>query len=41
VIQNVMGALPQVPKIIFEVQRKMNNEKIIRRKIAFQLTKHF
>jgi len=30
-----MGTLPQVLGIIFEVQRKMNNEKIIRREIRF------
>jgi hypothetical protein len=30
-----MGALRQVLEIIFEVQRKRNNEKIIRRKISF------
>jgi hypothetical protein len=30
-----MGALPQTLDFIFEVQRKMNNEKIIRRKISF------
>jgi len=35
-----MGALPQDPEIIFEVQMKRSNEKIVRRKIAFQLTKH-
>jgi hypothetical protein len=35
-----MGALPQVLKNIFEVQRKMSNEKITRKKLAFQLTKH-
>jgi hypothetical protein len=34
-IQNVMGALPQVLEIIFEVQRKMSNEKITRREINF------
>jgi hypothetical protein len=28
-----MGTLPQVLEIIFEVQRKRNNEKITRRKI--------
>jgi hypothetical protein len=30
-----MGVLPQVLKIIFEVQRKMSNEKITRRKMSF------
>jgi len=37
-----MGTLPQVLEIIFEMQRKMNNEKRIRTKIIriFQLTKH-
>jgi hypothetical protein len=30
-----MGALPQFLEIIFEVQRKMNNEKIIKREISF------
>jgi hypothetical protein len=30
-----MGVLPQALKIIFEVQRKRINEKIIRRKINF------
>jgi hypothetical protein len=30
-----MGALLQVLEIIFEVQRKMNNEKIKRREISF------
>jgi hypothetical protein len=30
-----MGALPQALEIIFEVQRKKNNEKIARRKISF------
>jgi hypothetical protein len=34
-----MGALPQVLGIIFEVQRKMNNEKIIRREIIFSTYK--
>jgi hypothetical protein len=34
-----MGALPQVQEIIFEVQRKMNNEKIARRKINFSTYK--
>jgi hypothetical protein len=37
-----MGTLPQVLKIIFEVQRKMSNEKIIRREISFPTYKtHF
>ncbi len=36
-----MGALPQALEIIFEVQMKRSNETIVRRKIAFQLTKHF
>jgi hypothetical protein len=35
VISNVMGVLPQAPKIIIEVQRKRSNEKITRRKISF------
>jgi hypothetical protein len=30
-----MGTLPQVLEIIFEVQRKMNNEKITIREINF------
>jgi hypothetical protein len=30
-----MGVLPQVLKIIFEVQRKTSNEKITRREINF------
>jgi hypothetical protein len=34
-IENVMGVLPQALEIIFEVQRKKSNEKIIRRKISF------
>jgi hypothetical protein len=34
-----MGTLPQVLKIIFEVQRKMSNEKIIRREISFPIYK--
>jgi hypothetical protein len=34
-----MGALLQGLKIIFEVQRKMSNEKITRKKKTFQLTK--
>ncbi len=32
--------LPQILEIIFEVQRKMSNEKITRKKNVFQLTKH-
>jgi hypothetical protein len=36
-----MGVLPQAPEIIFEVQMKMSNEKIARKKKeSFQLTKH-
>jgi hypothetical protein len=31
VIQNDMGVLPQALKIIFQVQRKRNNEKIARK----------
>jgi hypothetical protein len=34
-IENVIGALSQALQIIFEVQRKRNNEKITRRKISF------
>jgi hypothetical protein len=34
-----MGALPQALEIIFEVQMKRSNEKIARKKKAFQLTK--
>jgi hypothetical protein len=34
-----MGALPQALEIIFEVQMKRSNEKIVRRKIASQLIK--
>jgi hypothetical protein len=34
-ISNVIGVLPQALEIIFEVQRKRNNEKIIRKKISF------
>jgi hypothetical protein len=30
-----MGGLPQALEIIFEVQRKKSNEKIIKRKISF------
>jgi hypothetical protein len=36
-----MGILPQVLEFIFAMQRKMNDEKITRRKIVFQVTKHF
>jgi hypothetical protein len=36
-----MGALSQVLKITFEVQRKMRNEKITRRKISFPTYKTF
>jgi hypothetical protein len=36
-----MGALSQTLEIIFEVQMKTSNEKIARRKKAFQLTRHF
>jgi hypothetical protein len=36
-----MGALPQVLEIIFEVQRKMNNEKITRREINFPTYKFY
>jgi hypothetical protein len=34
-----MGVLTQVLDIIFEVQRKMSNENITRKKKAFQVTK--
>ncbi len=34
-----MGVAPQVLKIVFEVQRKMNNEKITRREINFLIYK--
>jgi glycopeptide antibiotics resistance protein len=34
-----MGVAPQVLEIIFEVQRKMNNEKITRREISFLIYK--
>jgi hypothetical protein len=34
-----MGALPQALEIIFEMQRKKNNEKITRRKISFSTFK--
>jgi hypothetical protein len=36
-----MGALLQVLEIIFEVQKKMNNEKITRREINFPTYKTF
>ncbi len=36
---NVNGMLSQILIIIFEVQRKMNNTKIMKRE-AFQVTKH-
>jgi len=36
-----MGALPQALEIIFEVQRKKNNEKITRGKISFPTYKMF
>jgi hypothetical protein len=36
-----MRALPQALEIIFEVQRKGNNEKIARRKISFSSYKTF
>jgi hypothetical protein len=39
VIQNDMGVLTQALKIIFQVQRKMSNEKIARRKISFPIYK--
>jgi hypothetical protein len=35
----MLGALPQAQDIIFEVQRKMSNEKIARRKISFPIHK--
>jgi hypothetical protein len=34
-----MRVLPQALQIIYEEQRKMNNDKIIRKKKAFQLIK--
>ncbi len=34
-LKNVMGVLPQALEIIFEMQRKMSNEKITRREIIF------
>jgi len=36
-----MGALPQTLEIIFEMQRKNNNNKITRRKISFPTFKTF
>ncbi len=36
---NVMRALPQALEIVFEVQRKKNNEKIETRKINFLIYK--
>jgi hypothetical protein len=36
-----MRVLPQVLEIIFEVQRKMNNEKITRKEISFPIYKTF
>jgi hypothetical protein len=36
-----MGALPQVLEIIFEVQRKKNNEKITREKKSFSTHKFY
>jgi hypothetical protein len=42
VISNVMGVLPQALEILFEVQKKRNNEKIARRNISFPTHKtHF
>jgi len=40
-IYNVMGVLLQVLEIIFEVQRKMSNEKITRREINFPTYKTY
>jgi hypothetical protein len=34
-----MGTLPQVIEITFEMQRKMSNEKITKRKISFSTYK--
>jgi hypothetical protein len=39
VIKNVIGGLPQALDIIFEVQMKRIDEKIIRRKISFSTYK--
>jgi hydrogenase maturation factor len=36
----VMGALPQALEITLEVQRKMSNKEITRKKKPFQHTKH-
>jgi hypothetical protein len=36
-----MGALPQVLKIIFKMQRKMSNEKITRKELSFSPYKTF
>jgi len=36
-----MGVLPEVLEIIFEMQRKMNNEKVTRREISFPTYKTF
>jgi hypothetical protein len=36
-----MRALPQVLEVIFEVQRKMNNEKITRKEISFPIYNFF
>jgi hypothetical protein len=36
-ILNVMGTLLQVLEIVFELQMKMSNEKITRRKISFPI----
>jgi hypothetical protein len=36
-----MGMLPQVLEIIFEMQRKVGNEKIRRRKTSFPTYKTF
>jgi hypothetical protein len=42
VIKNVMGVLPQALEITFEVQRKMSNKKITRKKKKpFQLIVFF
>jgi hypothetical protein len=36
-----MRALPQALEIVFQVQKKRSNDKIARKKKAFQLTKCF
>jgi hypothetical protein len=36
-----MGTLPQALEIIFEMQKKISNEKITRKKKAFQLAELF